>query len=204
MLFGTLVSSVLRAWTGLFTRKTLDMSTREYLYLIVPVALFLNLSIICGNEAMAYISITMIQTLKGTSPVTVYLATLLFGMSRFETQRAAVLLIISLGICVASYRSIQTSWYGVAVQFMGIGSDSLRLVLMQRILDAYVGLFDPSTLFYHLAPVCALLGAVFTLFTAVPSIVELANVWKILLLNCALTSALNLSGLVVVSNLTYH
>ncbi|KAH1350607.1 hypothetical protein KXV68_005338 [Aspergillus fumigatus] len=34
-------------------------------------ALFLNLSIICGNKAMAYLSIMMIQTLKGTSPIMV-------------------------------------------------------------------------------------------------------------------------------------
>ncbi|KAH1268839.1 hypothetical protein KXW98_007199 [Aspergillus fumigatus] len=200
MLFGTLVSSVMRSWTGLFARKTLDVSTRQYLHLILPVALFLNLSIICGNEAMAYLSITMIQTLKGTSPITVYLTSLLLGMSRFETQRAAALFIISVGICVASYRSIQTSWYGVSVQLMGVGSDSLRLVLMQKILDAYAGSFDPSTLFYHLTPACAFLGAMFTLFTAVPSIVELVSVWRVLLLNCALTSALNLTGLVVIKN----
>lgn len=86
MLFSTLVSSVMRSWTGLFARKIIDISTHQYLHLILPMALFLNLSIICGNKAMAYLSIMMIQTLKGTSPIMVYLTSLLLGMSRFKTQ----------------------------------------------------------------------------------------------------------------------
>jgi hypothetical protein len=86
---------------------------------------------------------------------------------------------------------------------MGVGLDSLRLVLMQKILDAYARSFNPSTLFYHLTPACAFLGAMFTLFTAVPSIIKLISVWRVLLLNYALTSALNLTSLIVMSNLNY-
>ncbi|QRD89443.1 triose-phosphate transporter family-domain-containing protein [Aspergillus flavus] len=195
MLFGALVSSFLQSCTSLPARKPTSIGTPQYLSLITPLAFFFIMSIVCGNEAMAHISITMIQILKGMSPVIVYVITLCFGMSKFNVQRAVALLMVSLGVFVASSKSLRTSSYGIFIQLMGVGADSLRLALMQRILTAHDESFDPAALFHHLAPFCAFLGAVNTLFTTVPTVADLARVWKILLFSCTLTSALNISTL---------
>ncbi|KAF7624909.1 hypothetical protein AFLA_001787 [Aspergillus flavus NRRL3357] len=172
MLFGALVSSFLQSCTSLPARKPTSIGTPQYLSLITPLAFFFIMSIVCGNEAMAHISITMIQILKGMSPVIVYVITLCFGMSKFNVQRAVALLMVSLGVFVASSKSLRTSSYGIFIQLMGV-----------------------AALFHHLAPFCAFLGAVNTLFTTVPTVADLARVWKILLFSCTLTSALNISTL---------
>ncbi|KJK65759.1 Triose-phosphate Transporter family protein [Aspergillus parasiticus SU-1] len=137
----------------------------------------------------------MIQILKGMSPVVVYVVTLCFGMSQFNVKRAVALLMVSLGVVVASSKSLRTSSYGIFIQLMGVGADSLRLALMQRILTAHDESFDPAALFHHLAPFCAFLGAINTLFTTVPTVADLTRVWKILFFSCTLTSALNISTL---------
>lgn len=202
MLFGTLVTSILKYLAPNFSFEIIDMTFHEHMCLIIPVAFFLNASIICGNEAVAYISITMIQILKGLSPVMVYLISLLLGAAQFSAKITGTLLLISLGIFVASSQYIQTDLYGISAQSIGIVSDSCRLVLMQKLLTSRKFTFDPATLFYHLAPFCALLGAMTRVFTPFPTISEVRDVWAALLLNCTFTSMLNLSGLFVVSRAT--
>ncbi|CDM36167.1 Domain of unknown function DUF250 [Penicillium roqueforti FM164] len=198
MLFGTIAISVLNGLRPTSSLVVTDMTLRKYASIIIPVAVALNTSIICGNEAVAYISITMIQILKGLSPVTVYMMSLFLGITQFSRMITTTLLLISLGIFLASFQSVQTDLYGISAQLIGIVSDSSRLVLMQKIFTSHPFTFDPPTLFYHLAPFCALLGAIITAFTSFPTTLELQNVWAMLLLNCTLTSMLNLAGLFVI------
>ena len=204
MLFGTIATSVLKGVRPTSSLAVTDLTLRKYVSIIIPVAVVLNTSIICGNEAVAYISITMIQILKGLSPVTVYMMSLFLGITQFSRMITTTLLLISLGIFLASFQSVQTDLYGISAQLIGIVSDSSRLVLMQKIFTSHPSTFDPPTLFHHLAPFCALLGAIITAFTSFPTFLEIQNVWAMLLLNCTLTSILNLAGLLAVSKIIFQ
>lgn len=45
-------------------RKTVKMTGRVYLRAIVPIGFFFSLSLICGNVAYLYLSVSFIQMLK--------------------------------------------------------------------------------------------------------------------------------------------
>ena len=65
MVFATFMTQVLaRTTTLLDGRKTVKMTGRVYLRAILPIGFFFSLSLICGNQAYLYLSVSFIQMLK--------------------------------------------------------------------------------------------------------------------------------------------
>ena len=53
-----------RFTTMLDSRKNVPMTGRVYLRSIMPIGLMFSLSLICGNQAYLYLSVSFIQMLK--------------------------------------------------------------------------------------------------------------------------------------------
>ena len=53
-----------RCTTMLDSRKNVPMTGRVYLRSIMPIGLMFSLSLICGNQAYLYLSVSFIQMLK--------------------------------------------------------------------------------------------------------------------------------------------
>lgn len=65
MVFATFMTQLLaRTTTLLDGRKTVKMTGRVYLRAILPIGFFFSLSLICGNQAYLYLSVSFIQMLK--------------------------------------------------------------------------------------------------------------------------------------------
>lgn len=55
---------IARGTTYLDDRKKVPMTGRIYIRAIMPIGLFFSLSLICGNQAYLYLSVSFIQMLK--------------------------------------------------------------------------------------------------------------------------------------------
>jgi hypothetical protein len=65
MFFATVMTQILARTTTLVDgRKTVKMTGRVYLRAILPIGVFFSLSLICGNKAYLYLSVSFIQMLK--------------------------------------------------------------------------------------------------------------------------------------------
>lgn len=67
--FATLMTQIMaRCTTMLDSRKKVPMTGRVYLRSIMPIGLMFSLSLICGNQAYLYLSVSFIQMLKVCPP----------------------------------------------------------------------------------------------------------------------------------------
>ena len=65
MVFATLMSQFLARFTStLDSRHKVPMTPQTYLRAIVPIGVMFSLSLICGNLAYLYLSVSFIQMLK--------------------------------------------------------------------------------------------------------------------------------------------
>ena len=63
--FATLMTQLMARFTKMLdSRKKVPMTGRVYLRSIVPIGLMFSLSLICGNLAYLYLSVSFIQMLK--------------------------------------------------------------------------------------------------------------------------------------------
>lgn len=65
LIFATVMTQILARFTTILdSRKKVPMTSKVYLRAIVPIGLFFSLSLICGNQAYLYLSVSFIQMLK--------------------------------------------------------------------------------------------------------------------------------------------
>ena len=107
-----------------------------------------------GNAAYLYLSVSFIQMLKALMPVAVFSVGCLFGTNRFEWRTMANMLLVTAGVAVASYGELAFDATGVAYQLAAIALESVRLVLVQILLQSRGLKLNPVTTLYYVAPCC--------------------------------------------------
>lgn len=127
-----------------------------------------SLSLICGNLAYMYLSVSFIQMLKATNAVVTLLATWAFGIAPANYKTLGNVGIIVVGVVIASFGEIKFDMIGFLIQVGGIIFEALRLVMVQRLLSSAEFKMDPLVSLYYYAPACALTNGVVTLFTDLP------------------------------------
>lgn len=142
----------------------LDANSRA----IVPIGIMFSLSLICGNLAYMYLSVSFIQMLKATNAVVTLLATWAFGIAPANYKTLGNVGIIVVGVVIASFGEIKFDMIGFLIQVGGIIFEALRLVMVQRLLSSAEFKMDPLVSLYYYAPACALTNGVVTLFTDLP------------------------------------
>ncbi|KAK4495572.1 hypothetical protein PRZ48_012840 [Zasmidium cellare] len=178
------------------SRHKVPMNTNTYMKAIVPIGLFFSFSLICGNVAYMYLSVSFIQMLKALNAVVTLLATWAFAISPPDMKKLANVSAIVVGVVVASYGEIQFVMTGFLIQIAGIVFEAVRLVMVQRILSAPEFKMDPLVSLYYYAPACAAINGVFTLFIEIPKM-QMADIYSVgvvtLLLNALVAFGLNVS-----------
>lgn len=163
LIFATIATQVLaRTSTLLDGRHTVKMTGRIYLRAIVPIGFFFSLSLICGNKAYLYLSVSFIQMLKATTPVAVLLAGWGLGIDSPNLRVLGNVSFIVIGVIIASYGEIAFNLIGFLYQIIGIVFEAIRLVMVQRLLSSAEFKMDPLVSLYYFAPVCA--GMNFVMF----------------------------------------
>lgn len=147
-----------------------------------------SLSLICGNVAYLYLSVSFIQMLKATNVVVTLFATWAFGIAPLNVKTLTNVAVIVFGVVIASFGEIKFDMVGFLCtcnplchylmdnfdaddaldQCSGIVFEALRLVMIQRMLSSAEFKMDPLVSLYYYAPACAAINAVVTLYVEIP------------------------------------
>jgi hypothetical protein len=131
-----------------------NMSSEIYLKAIVPISACYAATLWAGNVAYMYLSISFIQMLKALTPAAVFAVGCIFGTDQFDTATMFNLLLITAGITITSFGELNFDVIGVACQLTSIFAESLRLVLVQILLQSCGLELNPVTTLYYVAPCC--------------------------------------------------
>jgi len=127
--------------------------------------------------------------------VVVLLISFILKLKEPSRKLLAIVLIISVGVAIASYGEVEFELIGFLVQALAIAIESCRLILIQILLQG-MGM-NPLTSLYYFAPVCLVVNSVILLpvegFQPFYDAVELVGL-PTLFGNACMTFALNLSS----------
>ena len=182
---------------------------------IVPIGACYAGTLWVGNAAYLYLSVSFIQMLKALMPVAVFSVGCMFGTERFNWPTLLNMIMVTVGVAIASFGEINFVMKGVLFQLCSIFTESIRLVLVQILLQSRGLKLNPITTLYYVAPCCfgflllPFFAIEFSKITSDPSVVVnpfhmLANASAAFCLNMAVflligkTSALtmNIAGVV--------
>jgi drug/metabolite transporter (DMT)-like permease len=122
---------------------------------IVPIGACYAATLWVGNVAYLYLSVSFIQMLKASMPVAVFFVGCLFGTEKFSWGTQFNMLLVGFGIAIAAYGEINFVPFGVMCQMASIVTESVRLVLVQLLLQSRGLKLNPITTLYYVAPCCA-------------------------------------------------
>ncbi|KAI0485007.1 triose-phosphate transporter family-domain-containing protein [Xylariaceae sp. FL0804] len=169
MAFATLMTQIMaRTTSTLDSRLKVPMNTQTYMRAIVPIGAMFSLSLICGNLAYIYLSVSFIQMLKATNAVATLLSTWAFGMAAPNLKTLFNVSAIVIGVAIASFGELKFDMFGFLVQVGGVIAEAMRLVMVQRLLSSDEFKMDPLVSVYYYAPACAIINGVVTLFVEAP------------------------------------
>lgn len=175
-----------------------------------------------------YLSVAFIQMLKAAAPASVLLTGYAFGTDHWEPKTFTNVCVIVTGVMIASYGELAFSMVGFLYQLGGLIFESVRLIMVQKLLnpvnasplpgsdeeaqareDDGKGIvlerpnykMCPLVSLYYYAPVCALMNAFVALIVEVPTF-ESAKLFDIglgwLLLNAAVAFMLNVASVFLI------
>ncbi|KAI0447644.1 triose-phosphate transporter family-domain-containing protein [Xylaria telfairii] len=169
MVFATFMTQVMAKFTTtLDSRHKVPMNTNTYIKAIVPIGVMFSLSLIFGNFAYLYLSVSFIQMLKATNAVATLLATWAFGMAAPNLNKLLNVSAIVIGVAIASFGELKFDGLGFIIQVTGIVCEALRLVMVQRLLSSDEFKMDPLVSVYYYAPACAVINGFFTILIELP------------------------------------
>ncbi|KAJ6113007.1 sugar phosphate/phosphate translocator [Penicillium capsulatum] len=169
MVFATAMTQILARFTTILdSRHKVPMTPATYGRAIVPIGVMFSLSLICGNLAYLYLSVSFIQMLKATNAVATLLATWAFGIAPANFKTLGNVGVIVVGVVIASFGEIKFDMLGFVIQVAGIVFEALRLVMVQGLLSSAEFKMDPLVSLYYYAPACAVTNGIVTLFTDLP------------------------------------
>ncbi|KAH8689377.1 triose-phosphate transporter family-domain-containing protein [Talaromyces proteolyticus] len=203
LIFATVMTQLMARYTKMLdSRHNVPMTRAVYFQAIVPIGVFFSLSLICGNLAYLHLSVSFVQMLKATNSVATLLATWVLGVAPVRIDVLAKVSIIVIGVIVASIGEINFSLIGFIYQFSATIFESVRLVMVQRLLSSADFKMDPLVSLYYFAPACMVMNTVATLFFEVPrmSVEDLRSIGlSTLLANASVAFALNVAVVFLVS-----
>jgi len=121
-----------------------------------------------GNAAYTYLSVSFIQMLKALMPAAVYTCSVAWvrpqaaplatdaaqGIEKRDFETICVMVVISLGVAIASYGELAFVLTGVLLQLASVCSESNRIVLIQILLQSKGVKLNPITSMYYILPCC--------------------------------------------------
>ncbi|OAA56770.1 hypothetical protein ISF_07286 [Cordyceps fumosorosea ARSEF 2679] len=170
MTFAAAMTQLMARYTTLLdSRHNVPMDLETYKRAILPIVILFSLSLIGGNLAYLYLSVSFIQMLKASNAVVTLLATWAFKIVPPNFNVLGNVSIIVFGVVIASLGEIKFHSLGFLFQVCGIIFEALRLVMVQRLLSSPEFKMDPMVSLYYYAPVCAAINGALMAVVELPS-----------------------------------
>ncbi|KAG7667588.1 hypothetical protein Ndes2526B_g03594 [Nannochloris sp. 'desiccata'] len=134
--------------------QSINMDRATYMKAIVPIGACYAGTLWVGNAAYLYLSVSFIQMLKALMPVAVFSVGCVFGTERFNMQTFLNMILVTIGVAIASFGELNFNLTGVLFQLSSITMESIRLVLVQILLQSRGLKLNPITTLYYVAPCC--------------------------------------------------
>lgn len=113
--------------------------------------------------------------LKALMPVSVFTVGCVFGMETYTPKTLVNMIVVTIGVIIASYGEINFVVIGVVLQLLSVASESTRLMLIQILLQRRGLSLNPVTTMYYIAPASFLfLSVPFTVVSTEPSVLPFA------------------------------
>ena len=90
--------------------------------------------------------------LKALMPVSVFAVGCIFGMESYNPKTLVNMIIVTIGVIIASYGEINFVVIGVLLQLASVATESTRLMLIQILLQKRGLSLNPITTMYYIAP----------------------------------------------------
>lgn len=119
---------------------------------IMPVGLFMALTLAFGNLVYLYLTVSFIQILKCFTPVITMVALFVAGLEIPTRRLILSVSVIALGTAIASVGTINLSVLGVVIMLLSETFEAVRLVMTQYLLTGMK--FHPIEGLMYLAPAC--------------------------------------------------
>ncbi|TFK21140.1 TPT-domain-containing protein [Coprinopsis marcescibilis] len=162
--FAAVGTRILQRTTHLLdAANDIHMSKDMFMRSILPIGLLFSGSLILSNTAYLYLSVAYIQMLKAFTPVAILLISWTFRLQEPNRKLALIVVMISLGVALASQGELNFDMFGFLTQAAAVGFESSRLVMIQILLHNLK--MDPLVSLHYYAPVCAVITAFFIPFT---------------------------------------
>lgn len=138
---------------------------------------------------------------QASAPVAVLITSWLFRVANPKMKVLLNVMVIVLGVALASFGEIQFSWIGFIYQAGGVFSEAIRLIMIQILLSGEAQNMDPLVALYYYAPVCTVMNFLVAAATEMASF-QMVDVWRagiwILLLNAGVAFMLNVASVFLV------
>ncbi|KAG8983381.1 hypothetical protein FRB94_007002 [Tulasnella sp. JGI-2019a] len=162
--FAAIGTRVLQRTTNLLDgTKDIKMTRDTFVRSILPIGILFSASLIFSNKAYLHLTVSFIQMLKAFVPVAILLISFLFRIQEPNRRLLAIVLMISGGVCLASYGEVKFDMFGFTIQALAVCFEASRLVMIQVLLHNMK--MDPLVSLHYYAPVCALINLAVLPFT---------------------------------------
>jgi len=203
MIVSTVLTQILSRSTDLLPAVKEGKITSSHIKnSFVPIALLFAVSLVCCNKAYVYLSVSYIQMLKAATPVVVLLLSSTLGLENPTFMELNIIVVISLGVALASLGELLFSWTGFFFQISGIFAESGRLVLTGVLLKRLK--LDSLSTLYYVAPLCAIINSIVFIFLEASDIpwerVFTGSFVAMLLFNGAVAFSLNIASVMLISH----
>ncbi|KAF8491015.1 triose-phosphate transporter family-domain-containing protein [Gautieria morchelliformis] len=199
LLFASVGTRVLQRTTPLLNGLQ-DVNVTKDLFFksILPIGVFFSGSLVLSNTAYLYLTVSFIQMLKAFTPVAILLISFVFRIQEPSKRLALIVLMISGGVCLASYGELSFDTFGFVVQALAVAFEASRLVMIQLLLHGLK--MDPLVSLHYYAPVCAAINLLLLPATeGFAPFYELASVGPLILIsNAAVAFLLNVAAVFLV------
>lgn len=168
--------------------------TPRFCMKFLPIGVPFAVSLICGNWAYRYLSVSFLQVMKQSNIVTVYIFSVIAGLEAL--RRSSVVLLA--GVLFGALMAVEGEMHFVLVGFLLQVSSSLceaTKTLIQSVLMTGETKLDPLTMVLFMAPCCFLANLIPLVALEghqIPAMMtQIGHLWPFLLFNTCLAFILN-------------
>merc|ERR1719215_1056182 len=168
--------------------------TRSFCLKFVPIGAAFALSIVCGNAAYQYLSVSFLQVMKQCNIVVVYSFSVIAGLEALRRCSVALLFGTFCGTMLAVHGEMHFKLIGFALQVVSTLSEATK-VIIQGLLMSGTAKLDPLTMVLFMAPACLFANVIPFLIIEAPRsseiITQLNLVLPMIIFNAMLAFSLN-------------